>query len=168
MGLWDKVKSAALSAKCMTGWHAGEYKRVPDTPDCFFTKQCPDCGKEVETNRHKYGDIRYKYALKCDAVRNCIYCEHEAAEIAHNYEDLGLDRNCQEMKKCNRCGDLKIGRPQHSYRTTGKDSSCREIQECSRCRHVNHGRSHHNWISLLGHEVKVSGKRKCRDCGATE
>ena len=46
MGFWDSVKSVALSAKCFTGWHEGEYKHIEGEPQCHLGKTCPDCGEQ--------------------------------------------------------------------------------------------------------------------------
>ena len=42
MGFWDSVKSVALSVKCFTGWHEGEYEHIKGKPKCFLGKTCPD------------------------------------------------------------------------------------------------------------------------------
>jgi len=75
MGLWDTVKNLAMSAKCMTGWHGGEYEHIQGKPKCFLGKTCPDCGEYVTKNKHKFGSWEYITYGKCDAVRKCNYCK---------------------------------------------------------------------------------------------
>lgn len=141
MGFWDKVKSIASSAKCMTGWHAGEYSHIAGKPECHLEKTCPDCNEYVTKKKHKFTEWRYtnnSFSEPCDSVRTCVHCEDQETKIIHQYEK------------------------------NGKDSSCRVVEKCKRCGHEQLGSVSHNWVSIVGHEVKIDGKRKCRDCGTVE
>ncbi len=69
MGLWDKIKDVALSAKCMTGWHAGEYSHIEGEPECYLGKICPDCGEYITKFNHKFGTSEYLHEYQCDTVR---------------------------------------------------------------------------------------------------
>lgn len=141
MGFWDKVKSVANSAKCMTGWHAGEYNHIYGMPECHLEKICPDCDKYVTKIKHNFNDWRYtnnSFSQPCDSVRTCIHCEEQETKVIHQYEKNGKDSNCRVVEKCKRCGDEQL-----------KSAS-------------------HNWISIAGHDLKVQGKRKCKDCGTVE
>lgn len=138
MSFWDTVKKVAVSAKCATGWHAGEWSHRQGEPECRLEKTCPDCNKHVTTTKHKYGDWRYTNYSSCDSVRECVYCGSVENKIIHEYTKVGKDENCRIIEKCSRCSDQKLGREDH------------------------------NWIKLLNHEIKVEGKRKCRDCGKME
>lgn len=137
MGFWDKVKSVAISAKCMTGWHAGDYKHIDGKPLCFLGKTCPDCGEYVTKNNHTYNEWQYKNYNSCDAIRECVHCGSIESSVRHNYERQGKDSNCRVIEVCKRCNDKKLGSTDH------------------------------NWVSipLTNTEVKVQGKRKCKDCG---
>jgi len=140
MGFWDKVKSVANSAKCMTGWHAGEYTSISGKPECHMEKTCPDCNEYVTKKKHKYSNWKYtnnSYSQPCDSIRDCIHCDLQESKVIHEYEKNGKDSNCRIIEKCKRCGDKKTGSASH------------------------------NWVSLMGHEIKVEGQKKCRDCGAT-
>jgi hypothetical protein len=137
MGLWDKVKSVALSAKCMTGWHAGEYEHVEGKPLCFLGKTCPDCGEYVTKNKHAYNEWEYFSYDSCNAQRNCIHCNHIEQAVQHQYKEQGKDESCRIIEVCQRCGDKKIGSAKH------------------------------NWVTIpfTDTEMKSGGKRKCQDCG---
>lgn len=140
MGIWDKVKSAAISAKCMTGWHAGDYTPIEREPKCHLEKTCPDCNKYVTTVEHKFGSWNYLSHGRCDASKECIHCGHAETEIRHEYKAQGKDANCNVIEVCHRCQDQKLGRKEH------------------------------NWIKIpfTNTEVKADGKRKCKDCGIME
>ncbi|MCB5266662.1 MAG: hypothetical protein LHW46_00935 [Candidatus Cloacimonetes bacterium] len=137
MGFWDTVKSVAISAKCMTGWHAGNYEHVKGQPLCFLGKTCPDCGEYVTKNDHKYGDWSFKRHDRCDAVRECIHCGALDTQVRHDHKKEGKDANCHIIEVCTRCGDKQIGRAEHTW--------------------IN--------IPFTNSEMKIQGKRKCKDCG---
>ena len=136
MGFWDVVKSVALSAKCSTGWHAGNWSHIPGKPECFMEKTCPDCNKHVTTKKHSYGDWRKIDYSSCDSVRECKHCGSTEQQIIHDYENHGKDENCRLIKKCRCCGVQEVGREDHE------------------------------WIKLFDNELKIEGQRKCRRCGA--
>jgi len=138
MGFWDKVKSVALSAKCMTGWHAGTYTHIEGKPECYLEKTCPDCNEYVTTKKHKFSEWEYLGYGKCDSRHECIHCGYTEDKVRHDYEEQGKDGNCKIIEVCTRCGDRELGRAKH------------------------------NWINIAGYEVKAGGKRKCRDCGIME
>lgn len=140
MGFWDSVKSVALSAKCFTGWHEGEYKHIEGEPQCHLGKTCPDCGKWVTKEEHKYAGWKYVDYGKCDAIRNCIYCKHQEREVRHNYKKESKDGYCRIIEVCSRCNDRKIGRAEHTWVT----------------------------IPFTDSNIRVQGKKKCRDCGHME
>ena len=138
MGFWDKVKSVASSAKCLTGWHGGEYAPIPGKPECHVEKTCPDCHEHVTSVKHKYGDWEYIKFGECRAFHECVYCGEQETSVRHQYEKKGKDASCREIERCTNCGDEKLGRAKH------------------------------NWVEILGHEVSIQGKRKCKDCGEVE
>lgn len=142
MGFWDSIKSLALSAKCATGWHSGNYRQMPNSPECYLEKTCPDCLEYVTKKSHRYGDWKYVKSFNCNAIKECIHCGDEKHEIVH------------------------------SYKVVAKDSNCVEICECARCKDRKSGSTKHNWLELFGHELKIptneGKKRKCRDCGYVE
>lgn len=141
MGFWDKVKSAATSAKCLTGWHAGDYSPISGKPHCNVEKTCPDCNKYITAIKHKFNEWQYinsVHSHKCDSFRSCIHCD------------------VQETKRL------------HEFKEKGKNSSCRIIEQCSVCHEEQLGRTSHNWTQLMGRDLKIQGKRKCRDCGTVE
>lgn len=141
MGFWDKVKSVANSAKCMTGWHAGEYSHISGKPECHLEKTCPDCNEYVTKKKHKFSDWKYtnnSSSKPCDSIRDCIHCDIQETKEIHQHEKNGKDSNCRVIEKCKRCGDEQLGSESH------------------------------NWISIMGHEVKVQGQKKCKDCGTVK
>ena len=138
MGFWDKVKSVAVSAKCMTGWHAGTYTHIDGEPLCHLGKTCPDCNEYVTKIVHKFSEWEYLDYGKCDAKRSCIHCAYEEYGVQHDYEEQGKNSDCRIIEICTRCGDEQLGR------------------------------ENHNWLNVAGHELKVGGKRKCKDCGKIE
>ena len=140
MGFWDKVKSVAVSAKCMTGWHAGDYEHIKGKPLCHMGKTCPDCKKYVTTMKHEYNDWKYLTYDKCDSVKECIHCGHKESEVRHTFEENGKDSNCKVIKICSRCNLKEVGGARHEWIT----------------------------IPFTNHEIKAKGKRKCKDCGYVE
>jgi glutaredoxin-related protein len=140
MGFWDSVKSVALSVKCFTGWHEGEYEHIKGKPKCFLGKTCPDCNQFITKEEHEYDGWEYVGYSKCDAVRKCIHCKHQQREI------------------------------RHEYRKEGKESDCRVIEVCIRCRDKKIGRAEHNWVTIpfTDKDLKIQGKRTCRDCKTVE
>jgi hypothetical protein len=113
MGLWDNVKNIAVSVKCITGWHAGEYTPIADKPECHVSKTCPDCNKYLTAVNHKFGEWKF-LDIKCDAQRECIYCFDYESKIIHNYEEI-KDFRCRVSKVCIRCGDEQIGSIEHKW-----------------------------------------------------
>ena len=138
MAFWNTVKKVAIATKCATGWHAGEWSPIPGKPKCQVEKTCPDCNKHVTSTKHNYGDWRYVDYLSCNSIRECVYCGSLEQKVIHQYIKAGKDGNCRIIEKCSRCGDQQLGREDH------------------------------NWIKLFDHEVRVGGKRKCKDCGKFE
>ena len=138
MGFFDTLKKAAVSAKCATGWHAGNYTPIDGEPLCHLEKTCPDCDKYVTTVKHKFDEWEYLQYGSCNAEHKCIHCGHTEQKVLHEYKEKGKDTNCRIIEVCSRCGDEKFGREKH------------------------------NWISMGSHELKVQGKRKCKDCGKME
>ena len=137
MGFWDVVKSVALSAKCATGWHAGDWQKTAGGPECSMGKTCPDCHTYVTTNKHSYTEWKKINYSNCNSVRECKHCGSTEEKIVHEYENNGKDDNCRLISKCRDCGSIETGREDHE------------------------------WVKFLDHEVKVGGKRKCRRCGTT-
>jgi len=136
MGFWDVVKSVAISAKCSTGWHAGNWSRIPGEPECSFGKTCPDCHNYVTTKKHAFGDWRKIDYSTCNSVRECDHCGSTEEKIIHDFQNNGKDASCRLITKCRHCG----------------------VQET--------GREDHEWVKLFDHEVKVGGQRKCKRCRA--
>lgn len=137
MAFWDNVKSIAIKAKCTVGWHEGEYKHIDGKPECFLGKTCPDCNKWVTEERHEFSDWEYLTYNSCNTVESCIHCKLQRTGVEHNYQKEGKDSNCHIVEVCLRCKDKKIGRAEH------------------------------NWIQvpIINQDIKVDGKRKCKDCG---
>ena len=137
MGFWDKVKDVAIAAKCMTGWHGGEYEHIQGRPLCYLGKTCPDCHEYITKTKHDFTEWEYKSYSNCDAVRECIHCQAQEASVIHTYEETGKDSNCRIIKICSRCGKQELGSTQHDWIT----------------------------IPFTDTEIKANGKRKCKDCG---
>lgn len=136
MSFWSLLKDVALSAKCATGWHAGDWRHIPGRPECSFEKTCPDCHKHVTTKKHVYNDWRKINYSTCNSVRECIHCGSTEENVIHEFENHGKDEHCHLIRKCRDCG----------------------VKE--------RGREDHEWIKLFDHELKSGGQRKCRRCGA--
>jgi hypothetical protein len=141
MGFWDGVKSVALGVKCFSGWHSGDYKNVSSKPNCFSERICSDCGKYESKIEHKYGLWEFHYSKSCDAVRSCIYCNHQQKEVRHQYTKHGKDSNCKIIEVCIRCNNkIVTNRVEHSWVT----------------------------IPFTNIELKLQGKRMCSDCKLVE
>lgn len=141
MSFWNKLKSVAMTAKCLTGWHAGVYTPIEGKPECNLEKICPDCDSYVTKKKHTFSIWRYTNNINsdpCDSIRDCVHCGFQEEKIIHE------------------------------YKKNGKDSSCRIIEKCTRCKDEKLGSESHDWISLFGHDLKAGGKRKCKDCGNFE
>lgn len=138
MGFFDTLKKVALSAKCLTGWHGGNYNSIKGKPQCHLEKTCPDCKEYITKIDHKYGGWKYLNYDNCEAEKECIYCREIKREIVHNYKERGKDSNCRIIEICEHCQDEKLGSTKH------------------------------NWIRLGSIELKAGGKRKCKDCGQME
>jgi hypothetical protein len=139
MGLWDNVKKVALSAKCLTGWHAGTYEPIEGREKCKLAKTCPDCGEYVTKTVHEYGEWTYLEYNSCQAQKECIYCQDLKRETVHNYKRRGKNQSCGIIEICERCNDEKVGATEH------------------------------NWIKIpfTDTDLKVQGRKKCKDCGLT-
>lgn len=128
MGLWDKVKSAAKSAKCMTGFHAGEFIQIVSKPQCQLEKNCPDWGKYVTKEEHKFDAWKKDISSyhQCDLVRECIYCGTKETKKEHDWEFDGTkDSNCYPVKVCKRCGEKDKGLiPKHTFVDAGDKAVC--------------------------------------------
>lgn len=171
MSLWNKVKGAAKSVKCMTNWHAGQFTPIEGKPKCHLEKTCPDCNKYVTKKSHKFGEWSYVRADRCDRESSCIHCDDKKHDIKHNHQmvrkELGT---CREILECARCRDEKMGNVSHNFKLVGKDSStCEPIKECTDCGVKTKERAQHDWISIGSVELKVKtqngSQRKCRTCG---
>lgn len=140
MGFWDNVKELAVGAKCAVGWHEGEYGHIKGKPQCYLGKTCPDCGKWVTKEEHIYSGWEYIDYGKCDSIKSCIHCKYQEREIRHNYKKEGKDSNCIIIEVCSRCRDKKLGKTEH------------------------------NWVTIpfTDRELKIQGKRTCKDCKAVE
>ena len=169
MGFFDKVKSFGLAIKCGVGLHGGEYKNEEGKPECFFSKTCPDCGKYLTKNEHKFNDWIFPKHGSCHAYRECIYCGQEENAILHSFQEY-VDSNCRVTAKCGRCGFEENKGFSHDYETYGKDENCRIIEICSRCKDRRLGSVKHDWLKIPFTEtnLKIDGKRKCKDCGYVE
>ncbi|HEC1730743.1 TPA: hypothetical protein R2A65_000764 [Campylobacter jejuni] len=137
MGIFNTLKTLALSAKCATGWHGGEFKNEDDKPKCFFSKICPDCNKYIQKIEHKFGDYIITNHRNCEGYKECEYCNLKEYGTYHQYEEIGVNASCQIIKKCRQCGDEQLGATKHSWIT----------------------------IPFTDKEFSVNGKRKCKDCG---
>jgi hypothetical protein len=111
MGLWDMIKSAAVSAKCATGLHAGTFNKISGEPDCHLEKTCPDCNKYLTQIQHKFSKWVYLRDNSCDATRKCCHCEIIENSIVHEWRTT--KERCQITKHCHRCGSKELGRVEH-------------------------------------------------------
>lgn len=111
MGLWDSIKKAATSAKCMAGLHAGDYSPIKGKPECNLEKTCPDCGKYITKIQHKFGSWKYIEEHKCDTIRTCEYCKEEYLAVKHEWAET--KNKCQVEKMCDRCGAHEFVRTEH-------------------------------------------------------
>ena len=168
MRMLDKIKKLGPKVKCGIGWHNGTYAHIAGEPQCFFAKTCPDCGKYITEKRHKYGEWFYPYQDRCEQVRECVYCQDKKTRTEHQfaqweYYEFG---KCNQIRECIRC-HKKETRVEHDYQEHHKDSQCRIIKVCTRCKDEQLGSIEHNWVKIpfSNNDLKVSGKRKCRDCG---
>ena len=134
MAFLDTLKKVAISAKCKAGWHAGEWKHIPGKPECHLEKICPDCGKHVTTEKHKYGKWEYVRPDKCDSVRACIYCGSKQMKVIQLYQNLvGKDLNCRVIEKCIRCGyERTTAREKHTWYYPGG----KNVRECVDCHKI--------------------------------
>jgi len=115
MGFWDGVKSVAKNTKCFLGFHGGEYKQKEGKPKCYLGKTCPDCGKDVEMEKHSFGDWKYLEDGKCRAKRRCVTCNYEENSTRHQFRWDHKDSNCRMIEICTRCGEIKKGLTVHSW-----------------------------------------------------
>ena len=111
MGFWDSVKKAANSAKCMAGFHAGDYRQVENKPECNMEMVCSDCNKHLTKIEHKFGKSEYLKENKCDTVCSCEFCGEEKKSIKHNWTQS--KNNCKVEKNCERCGANEFVRTEH-------------------------------------------------------
>lgn len=111
MGLWDSIKKAANSAKCMAGLHAGEYVQIEGKPACNMHKTCPDCGKYLKKVQHKFGEWEYLQENKCDAIRYCEFCGESEKTERHNWSQS--KQGCQLYRDCDRCGAHEFLKTEH-------------------------------------------------------
>jgi len=111
MGLWDSIKKAATSAKCMAGLHAGQYQREAGKPECNLEKTCPDCNKHLTKIEHKFGEWKYLQDDKCNSTRSCDYCKEPENSIRHQW--MQSKSQCQIHKVCERCGAREFVRTEH-------------------------------------------------------
>ena len=140
MSFWNVVKSVANSAKCMAGWHSGQYSHIEGKPKCNLGKRCPDCNAYVTKEKHEFSEWKFPNYTDCNAKRECIHCGHDEFKVIHDHERVGKDNsNCEIILRCKRCHDEKRGKAEHE------------------------------WISLFKTELKVETedgkKRKCKNCG---
>jgi hypothetical protein len=114
MGFWDSVKKAATSAKCMTGFHAGEYQPIAGKPECEMENTCPDCHTHLTKTEHKYSNWEYIKDNQCDSKRNCIHCMIEESMVRHqSWNREKSNQNCQIHKECERCNTRELGATEH-------------------------------------------------------
>ena len=117
MGLWDSIKKAATSAKCMAGLHAGEYHSIAGQPECNLEKTCPDCDKYLTKVEHKFGSWEYLQDKKCDSIRSCVYCHKQEESVRHQW--VQSKSQCQVHKDCERCGTHELVRIEHGPWSAG-------------------------------------------------
>jgi hypothetical protein len=117
MSFWDKVKNVATSAKCMTGFHAGEYKPIKGKPKCNLEKTCPDCDKYLTKTQHKYTDWEYIKEDKCDSKKECVYCQFEEKKVRHQW--VNRTNRCKVYKNCKRCKKQEFVHEKHGPWTAG-------------------------------------------------
>jgi len=138
--IWDKVKVAAVKAKCTVGFHSGSEKNVDGKPLCYYEKTCSDCAKVISSVRHNYPhewhDAPYDYgsSVSCARVQNCIHCNSVAKrEIHEEYREVGINGRCEEVYACARCGKEETRDVRHSFYRAGSTESGSVILKCTRC-----------------------------------
>jgi hypothetical protein len=135
MGFFDKVKAAAIKAKCATGFHAGEYAAIEGKPECHFEKTCPDCNKYLTLFKHQfYAEPEYEKAGSCIKAVKCEFCDHIHRETDHvEYTVVGQDDYCRTKERCVRCSHEKVGDAKHSWVRLYDGENETVIYMCSRC-----------------------------------
>jgi hypothetical protein len=139
MSFWDKVKSVTRAAKCLVGWHGGEYSHISGEPLCHLGKTCPYCESFVTKVEHAFTQWEFPEPDRCGARRECEHCGHVEISVRHNYVRTGKDeRNCEVISTCRRCGDETRGSAEHEWEAL--ELECRP-------------------------EGESSNKKKCKSCG---
>lgn len=171
MGLWDKIKdaaetakAAAVVAKCMAGFHKGEYKPVKDKPQCNLEMRCSDCFKLLTKIEHEFGEWEYEVDNKCDVARICIHCGEQEKDVKHQW-GKNFKEECKLYRSCERCGTREFLKDSHdSYRTKER---CEVKKVCRDCGFEEFIKIEHGeWIGGV-----CSGDYQqviCPDCGKTE
>lgn len=117
MGFWDSVKKAATSAKCIAGFHSGEYRRAEGKPECNMEMTCPDCNKHLTKVEHKFGKWEFLQENKCDAIRKCVFCGEAEKAIKHQW--VQSKNKCQVERDCERCRAHEFVRVEHGHWSAG-------------------------------------------------
>lgn len=134
MRFWEKVKSAAVSAKCKLGIHAGDYSPAENKPKCNLEKICPDCKENLTKVRHEYGKWQYIQEGKCDSTRSCIHCGEEENKVRHSFSEY--KEKCKVYDLCTRCNSKSFKREEHNMLNgpvTIRNGERVQISGCSRC-----------------------------------
>lgn len=130
MGFWDSVKDVALSVKCFTGWHDGEYEQEKGKPECYLVKTCPDCKKVVKKEEHSFSSWEYLGNDSCKAKRKCFTCNYEENSTRHQFKWDHKDSNCRIIEICARCGETKKGLTAHVWINPSDDKGKKVCQDC--------------------------------------
>jgi hypothetical protein len=172
MGLWDKIKgaaetakAAAVVAKCMAGFHKGEYRPVKDKPQCNLEMTCSDCYKHLTKIEHEFGEWGYVADDKCDLARSCIHCGEQEKDVKHKWGP-NTKENCKLYRCCERCGIREFLKDSHDWVRTKE--SCLVTKECRDCDVVEVvGFEHGPWV---GGVVEPDGYQQvnCAACAATQ
>jgi hypothetical protein len=138
MSFWEKAKWIARSAKCLAGWHGGEYVHLSGEPLCHLGKTCPHCNAFVTKENHNFTAWEFPESDRCSARRECEYCGHIEISIRHDYVRTGKDANtCEIISTCRRCGDDRRDSAEHEWeqvemecRPDGENASKKKCSNC--------------------------------------
>lgn len=112
MGLWDAVKRVALSTKCATGFHSGEWSPIAGEPECHLEKTCPDCDKYLTKIEHNFDSWQFLKEKSCDSIRSCIYCNEKQNSVRH-YSWVTEKIDCKIYRECERCKTREFVKTEH-------------------------------------------------------
>lgn len=131
MGFFDKVKELAIKAKCMAGFHGGEFTHITGKPECHLGKICPDCKEHITSFKHSFTDWEYLSSDKCEMRCECILCSEQEFKTKHEYREDRIDSSCRVIEKCQRCDHEYIGSTRHTWEFSSYKGQV--YRTCKRC-----------------------------------